>query len=525
MSTTDPRAWAEGVRTARVIGTGVMGRGIAQLMATAGLTVELADTRADAIAEARDHIERMLRRAVDKGRLSAERAASAVAALRPVGDPVGGLDECDLVIEAVREDLDVKRELFAALERACPPRTVLATNTSSLSVTAIASGLRAPERFLGLHFFNPAPLMRLVEVVPGARTAAWLPEAAAALVRRLGHEPVRAPDTPGFLVNHAGRGLGTEALHLLAEGVAEPVDIDRIARDVLGLRMGPFELFDLTGLDVSHHVLETIWTGFHGEPRLRPPTVTGARLAAGLLGRKSGEGFYRYVDGVRQEPARPSPRPRTDVTVWISAHPADRERLLAPLRAAGVTVSDAAAPPNDAVVLVAPYGCSAAVAALEAGLPPQRTVGVDPLGGFGGRLTVGVHPALDPEAGRAAVGALAATGRPVTVVRDGPAPVAQRLLASIVNVACSIAELRLAAPADIDTGARLGLGYPRGPLEWGDAVGAERMLTILRGLHEATGDPRYRPSPWLAERAALGLPLTETGTLPADLLTPGRETP
>ncbi|MFB4318107.1 3-hydroxyacyl-CoA dehydrogenase [Actinomadura sp. 21ATH] len=500
---------AEGPGTVRVIGTGVMGRGIAQLAAAGGLAVELADMRAEAVASAADHIAAMFGKLVAKGRMTEEAAQAATARLRPIGDPLAPAAGCDLVVEAVREDLETKRELFAALEKVCGERTVLATNTSSLSVTAIGSALADPGRLAGLHFFNPVPLMRLVEVVPGARTEGWIPGALAGLVRRLGHEPVLAPDAPGFLVNHAGRGLVTEAVQILAESAAEPADVDRVAREALGLRMGPFELLDLTGLDVSHAVMESIWNGFYGDPRLRPGHLTRTRVEAGLFGRKTGEGFYTYVDGAKQEPAEPPVPPVPPRPVWV--HDSDALRRLLP------DVETGARPTADAIVLVTPYGQSALGCAQANGLPVERTLGVDPLGDFEGRLTLSVHPGVDPSAGQAALAVLAATGRPVTVVRDAPAPVAQRLLASVVNVASAIAEQRLARPQDINTAVRLGLGYPYGPLEWGDRVGAATILRILRGMHDATGDPRYRPSLWLTERAALGLPLSETGTAPGDL--------
>ncbi|MEC3975161.1 3-hydroxyacyl-CoA dehydrogenase [Amycolatopsis sp. H20-H5] len=503
--------WAKQVGTLRVIGTGVMGRGIIQLAATAGLTVELADAQPDAVAKAVEQVGGMLDKLTAKGRMTAEDASAAKARLKPVGDPFAPAGHVDLIIEAIREDLEIKRTLFAGLERVSGPDTVLATNTSSLSVTGIGAGLTDPSRLVGLHFFNPVPLMRLVEVIPGARTAPWLPAAAADLVRRWGHEPVLAKDAPGFLVNHAGRGLGTEALQILAEGIAEPAEVDRIARDVLGLKLGPFELLDLTGLDVSHAVLESIWSGFHSEPRLRPSWLTKPRVEAGLFGRKNGEGFYRYEDGVQQadpEPEAPA-APRTPV--WTQD-----DRLGSLLAAAGVDVVSDAYP--DTVLLVSPLGTSTVDAAAASGLPASRVCGVDPFGGYERRLTLSVHPGLDPASGRAAWGALAATGLPVTVVRDSPAPIAQRLLASIVNTACFIAGQRLAAPADIDTAVRLGLGYPHGPLTWGEEAGAGVVLRILRGLEHGTGDPRYRPSPWLAERVSLGLPLTWTGTTPADLL-------
>ncbi|MEU5876012.1 3-hydroxyacyl-CoA dehydrogenase [Spirillospora sp. NPDC047279] len=505
--------WAREVAAIRVIGTGVMGRGIAQLAAASGITVELADARPEAVGDAVSHIGAMFDKLAAKGRL--DDPAAARSRLRPLDDPFAPATGCDLVVEAVREDLETKRELFAALEKVVGDQTVLATNTSSLSVTAIGTSLNDPSRLAGLHFFNPVPLMRLVEVIAGARTAPWIPDALTDLVRRMGHEPVRAPDTPGFLVNHAGRGLPTEALQILSEGVAEPADIDRIARDVLGLRMGPFELMDLTGLDVSHPVLETVWSGFYGEPRLRPSPITRTRMEAGLLGRKTGEGFYAYADGAKQEPPEPAPPAADARPVWVPG--AEAAALTALLDASGATVETGDAPSADAVVLVAEYGGSTLGFARREGLPVERTLGVDPLDGFARRLVVSVHPGVEPDAGRAALAVLAATGRPVTAVRDAPAPVAQRLLASIVNVACGIAGQRLGRPEDVDTAVRLGLGYPRGPLEWGTEVGPDVLRGVLARLHETTGDPRYRPNAWLVERADLGLPLTAPGTAPADL--------
>ncbi|NKZ06886.1 3-hydroxyacyl-CoA dehydrogenase [Actinomadura latina] len=508
--------WARRVTTIRVIGTGAMGRGIAQLAAAGGLTVELADVRMEAVVGATEHIGGMFDKLVGKGRMTAEEAEAAKGRLRPVGEPLTPFQDCDLVVEAVREDMNTKRELFRSLEKVCPKHTVLVTNTSSLPVTAIAAALEDPSRVAGLHFFNPVPLMRLVEVIPGARTAEWIPGALSDLVRRLGHEPVIAPDAPGFLVNHAGRGLVTEALQILSEGVAEPADIDRIARDVLGLKMGPCELLDLTGMDVSHPVMESIWTGFYTEPRFRPSRIGRARLEAGLYGRKTGEGFYKYVDGVKQEPPEAAAPAADFRPVWFQ-EPQHRETLGLLLSEAGVEVEAGDAPSGEAVALVDATADMSVADQVANGLPGERTLGIDGFFGFFGRITLTVQPALDPDAGRAALAALLATGRQVSVVRDAPVAVAPRLLASIVNVGCGIAEQRLARPADIDTAVRLGLGYPRGPLEWGDHVGAERVWAVLDQMHAATRDPRYRPSGWLSERVALGLPLTEAGTAPSDL--------
>ena len=510
MTATD---WAGAGSTVAVVGAGAMGRGIAQVAALSGAQVLVSDVRAGAADEAVAYVTGMLARMAEKGRLPAADAASAAQRLRAVGSEPAGLREADLVVEAVVEDLDVKRSLFAALEEVLPDSAVLATNTSSLSVTAIAAGLRRPERVCGLHFFNPVPLLRLVEVVPGERTAQEVVARLESFVAAIGSTAVRVADTPGFLVNHAGRAYSTEALRLLDEGVASAYDIDRILRDAAGFRMGPFELFDLTGLDVSQPVMEGVWSGFYGEPRLRPSPTARRRLAAGRLGRKTGEGFYAYFGGAdggaisgADVPPEP-PAPAYDGTpVYVNAGEAEGAALGELLRAAGVTVLSDEAGAAD-VAVVTPWGADVTTAALEHRLHAERTVGVDPFGGYAGRLTLAATPATSPVALRAAWGALAATGRAVTVVEDSPGFVAQRVVACVVNLASEIAQLGIASAGDVDTAVRVALGYPQGPLSWGDGIGPARVLEVLEGLSAATGDPRYRPSVWLSRRARLGLSL------------------
>ena len=241
-----------------VIGTGVMGRGIAQVAAQAGIRVLLCDNRPGAAREAKDTVATQWQRMQEKGRLTADEQRRALACLAVV-DSLSELGACPVVVEAVVEDLAAKRELFAALEAIVAADCLIASNTSSLSITAIAAACKAPERVAGFHFFNPVPLMKVVEVVDGLLTAPWVGEALAKLALRFGHRPVRAKDTPGFIVNHAGRGYGTEALRILGEGIAEFHEVDRILRDAAGFRLGPFEVFDLTGLDVSHPVMESIF--------------------------------------------------------------------------------------------------------------------------------------------------------------------------------------------------------------------------------------------------------------------------
>ncbi|MEU1484673.1 3-hydroxyacyl-CoA dehydrogenase [Streptomyces sp. NPDC005752] len=510
----------------RIVGAGAMGRGIAQWAAVAGHTVELCDVRTEAVTAAVDFVRSMLDRAVHKGRMSATDSAAALERIVPLEVPWAPGPDVELVIEAVREDLDTKAEVFGKLERALPDSAVFATNTSSLPVTRIAASLRDPGRLAGLHFFNPVPLMKIVELVPGAATRPGIPQTLTALVESCGHRAVTVADTPGFLVNHAGRGLVTEALALLEESVSDPAGIDRIARDVLGLRMGPFELMDLTGLDVTAAVIDSIWQGFRHEDRLRPSFLTPNRVTAGLHGRKTGQGWFAYG------PDAPAPAPEAPVTgdadrpVFVaggaSAEHADGAAgLRAALTAAGASVENGAGPSDTALVLVPVWGTTVAASVAALGLPPSRTFGVDPLPPAGRRRVLAVTPSADPAAARDARAVLARAadgGEPwaVSVTRDTAGSVAQRLLASVVSVATSIAERALATPADIDLAVTTGLGYPVGPLAWGDRIGAARMLELQRSLHATTGDPRNRPTRWLTERAQLGLALTDPGTSPAD---------
>src|SRR5689334_12506478 len=255
--------------TLGIVGTGAMGRGIAQIAAQAGIAVRLLDSRAGAAAQAKDELGRTFEMLAGKGRMTADAARQAGERLQVI-DATENLAGCHIIIEAIVEDLGVKKQLFAALEPIVGDDCLIASNTSSLSITAIATACKHPGRVGGFHFFNPVPLMKVVEVIDGVLTEKWVGDALTKLARRMGHQPVRATDTPGFIVNHAGRGFGTEALRILQEAVAPVETIDRILREAAGFRMGPFELMDLTGVDVSHPVMESVYEQFYQEPRFRP---------------------------------------------------------------------------------------------------------------------------------------------------------------------------------------------------------------------------------------------------------------
>ncbi len=365
------------IATVGIVGAGAMGRGIAQIAAEGGCDVLLFDARDGIAGEAAEFAARMIARKAEKGQLGQEAADAAAGRLRAVSD-LPDMAGADLVVEAIVEDIEAKQALFSKLEAVCREGAILASNTSSLSITSIASACDRPGRVAGYHFFNPVPLMKVVEVVAGQRTDPAVCEALSALAQRMGHRAVRAADTPGFLVNHAGRAFKTESLRALDEGVTDFAAIDRILRDGLGFRMGPFELMDLIGLNVSHAVMEQIHGQFYGEPRLRPVPVTRSRVAAGLLGRKTGEGFYRYEGGKRVDPAVAALEPATLGTVLVAdcEDEAARGALIARLEAGGVML---ASNPEDAdLFVVMPLGSDCTGAALEGGFPPEETVAVDP---------------------------------------------------------------------------------------------------------------------------------------------------
>jgi 3-hydroxybutyryl-CoA dehydrogenase len=476
---------------AAVAGAGTMGRGIAQVLAQCGVRTLLYDAQPGAAQRGRESISQALGKLAEKGRL--KNPQEILARIEVVPGPQA-FSPCHVVIEAIVEDLAAKRILFSELEDIVGENCILASNTSSLSVTAMAAGCKRPERIAGYHFFNPVPVMKIVEVVDGVLTEPWVTDALTALAQRFGHAPVRCKDTPGFVVNHAGRAFVPESLRILSEGIADPATIDRILVDAAGFRIGPFGLMDLVGLDVSHAVMKSMYQQYFEEPKYRPAFLAEPRVAAGLLGRKTKRGWYEYAPDMVMPPEPPAPS-KKPATAW--AVPELREVINIPQ--AEKSRAD--------VCFVAPLGKDCTAAVLEQGLDPARTVAVDPLFGFSKRRTLMVNPLTRREVRDAAHAALAADGVPVSVINDSAGFVAQRVVAHIVNVGCDIVQMRIASPEDLDRAVMLGLGYPKGPLAMGDAIGPKKILAVLNAMHELYQEPRYRPSPWLRRRAQLGASL------------------
>jgi 3-hydroxybutyryl-CoA dehydrogenase len=485
------------LRRIGVVGAGAMGAGIAQLLAVNGFRVKLFDVAEGAAARAIDRIDADLKALVGRNKLADDKAREALERTAPAS-ALEDFGDADLVIEAIVEDLSKKRDLFASLERSVAPGALLASNTSSLPIGAIASTLSAPERFAGMHFFNPAPVMRLVEIIPGPDTAPATVERLRQLAERLGRTPIEVKDAPGFVVNFGGRAYQTEALATVHESVATPAMVDAVMRDCCGFRMGPFELMDFTGIDVGFPVTQFVHRSSFGDPRLRSTPLHQYLYECGRFGRKSGVGFYDYREagGSREQRHAAAAEPASRVAL------AEDNAVLAALvaEAGGVVADD----DGDVPILGSPVGEDCTDYCVRLGLDARRTCAVDTIFHAQKRLTAMAAPGHDAATVGAAV-ALLAQARPVTFIRDSAGFIAQRIVAMIANLGCEMAQTGLATPEDIDKAMRLGLNYPRGPIEFADHVGTERLLSLLQNMQRISGDDRYRPSLWLRRRALLGL--------------------
>ncbi len=500
-------------RTVAVVGTGTMGQGIAQVALVAGHPVRLYDAAPGRAEEAARSIAARLSRLVDKGRLDAAGRDAALARLRPAAQ-LTDLAGSALVIEAILEQLTAKQKLFDELESVVPDDCVLATNTSSLSVTAVAGALRLPGRFVGLHFFNPAPLLPLVEVVRGHATDAAVAESARATVAAWGKTPVSCADTPGFLVNRIARPFYAEAFRLYEEGVADPATIDAVLRESGGFAMGPFELTDLIGQDVNNAVTRSVYEAFFHHPKFTPSLAQQRLVEAGLLGRKTGRGWYDHGEGAdapAPHTAEPCPAPRAVGHRPGLSGPA--AVLPAMIEGAGIEVTRDSGEGTGGEeasdgCLVLPGGTRLALAD---GRGPTNTACLGP------RIDVDLaldyrtctRVALAPSATapkediEAAVGLFQALGKKVSVIGDAPGMIVARTVALLVDFAEDAAGRGVASREDIDTAMRKGVNYPLGPLEWSRALDTDWLDRFLRNMdHEYPGG-RYAACQPLRRRAAV----------------------
>lgn len=476
-----------------VVGTGTMGQGIAQVALTAGHPVRLYDTVAGRAGEAAAAIGARLDRLVEKGRLTAAERDAARARLTPV-DSLAGLADCALVVEAVLERLDVKQELMRALEDVVGEDCLLATNTSSLSVTAIAGALRNPGRLVGLHFFNPAPLLPLVEVVSGFATDVSSATRAYETARAWGKTPVACADTPGFIVNRIARPFYAEAFAVHEAQGADPATIDAVLRESGGFRMGAFELTDLIGQDVNESVTHSVWQSFFQDVRFAPSLSQRRLVESGRLGRKTGQGWFDHRDGAERAEPHTAEKRRPPAYVVAEGDLGPASELLAMIREAGIQVREE--DEDGGTRLVLPSGGQLALADGQTSVEFGDVVYFDLALDYRKATRIAVSASQDTpqQTLSEAIGLFQALGKDVSVIGDVPGMIVARTVARIVDLAHDAVAKGVATEEDVDTAMRLGVNYPLGPFEWSRRLGRVWAHDLLEELHLREPSGRYAPS-------------------------------
>ncbi|MER5791914.1 3-hydroxyacyl-CoA dehydrogenase [Streptomyces sp. NPDC001980] len=479
--------------TVGVVGTGTMGQGIAQVALVAGHPVRLYDTVPGRAGEAAAAIVARLDRLVEKDRMTAAARDAARARLLPAGELTEFAD-CTLVLEAVLERLEAKQELFRALEDIVGEDCLLATNTSSLSVTAIGGALRNASRLVGLHFFNPAPLLPLVEVVSGFATDVTSATRAYETARSWGKTPVACADTPGFIVNRIARPFYAEAFAVYEAQAADPATIDAVLRECGGFRMGAFELTDLIGQDVNESVTHSVWQAFFQDVRFAPSLAQRRLVESGRLGRKTGHGWYDYADDA--EPAEPHTAEPADRPAYVVAEGSlgPAAELLGMIREAGIQVREE--DEDHGTRLVLPSGGQLVLADGQTSVEFRDVVYFDLALDYRRATRIALSAGHDtlPQTLGEAIGLFQALGKQVSVIGDVPGMIVARTVARFVDLAHDAVAKGVATEEDIDTAMRLGVNYPLGPFEWSRRLGRDFAYDLLDDLHLRDPSGRYAPS-------------------------------
>lgn len=485
-----------------VIGAGSMGSGIAQLAAQSGHQVLLHDTHAAAAERGLERIAADLEGAVKRGKLAAQECKEILGRIR-VAARLEDLEGAGLVVEAIVEKLEPKQSLFRAMEALLPEQAVLATNTSSISVTAVAQGLRRPERVIGWHFFNPAPRMKLVEIVRGVETDPALVSELRVLSRAWGKTAVDAPNTPGFIVNRVARPYYAEAMRLVSEGVAEPAEVDSLLREAGKFAMGPFELMDLIGLDVNLSVSESVFQATAFDPRYAPHVLQQELVRSGRLGRKTGRGFYSYGEAAERPASVSVVAARFSASLRIPAKLGLLAPLVERLRAAGNVITQHSRSIEEVldfgpVRVALTDGRSVAERSAQDGkglILLDLALDYNETKVIGATADTVALPHME-----ALAGLLATAGISLVALKDVAGLVVMRTVCCLANEAADLMTWTGTSSADIDIAMQLGTAYPRGPLAWADGLGCARVATVLAHLQAHYGETRYRRAPALSSR-------------------------
>jgi 3-hydroxybutyryl-CoA dehydrogenase len=495
-----------------IIGAGTMGAGIAEVVACGGHSVKIFDSVPEAVTRALEKVNRSLTKSVGKGKLTSGVAKEIERRIAPVTS-LFGLGDAGFVIEAVVEDLDTKKRLIQDLENILASDAIIASNTSSFSITKLAAGLVYPNRVIGMHFFNPAQIMELVEVVPGLATDPATLSIVLETAKAWNKVPVESKSTPGFIVNRVARPFYSEALRLATEGI-DPATIDYVMREAGRFPMGPFELMDLIGNDVNFAVTQSVFDGFYHDPRFTPSLYQQAFVEAGFLGRKTGRGFYVYGEGsTKKKPALEAPQSPPN-EIWLSAGDSLTNGLVTRLRkafpAAGRIAraeGDLMAVSDQATVRLTD-GRTASQIALEENQP--NTVVVDLAYDYetAAILLAPAHQ-CSQRAYQSAAGLFQAAGYQVVRFDDVPGLAVMRTVSMVINEAADTALQKVATCADIDLAMQKGTRYPVGPFQWSRKIGVRRIQTVLHNLSVYYGEDRYRTSPLIKNSLWIGKHLDE----------------
>jgi len=492
-----------------VIGAGAMGAGIAQVAAVAGHPVKLYDSREGAAVQAIANIKQQLTRQAEKGKITAQAQQSVLERLQPVDD-LEALADSALVIEAIIENLEIKRELFAKLETICSNTCIFASNTSSISITQLAAHLKYPGRMVGMHFFNPAPVMKLVEVITGLATGNAAANTVYNAALAWGKQPVYCKSTPGFIVNRVARPFYAESLRLLQEGAGDCVTIDALLRDAGGFRMGAFELMDLIGHDVNYAVTASVFNAYYGDTRFEPSLIQKELVDAGWLGRKTGRGFYEYGEHARQDtPTGVNPRAldRTPPdTCIVEGDIGPLQPLVERIASAGIKVEykegTGLLRTGKATVALSD-GRMACQRAAEDGLKHLLLLDLAHDYRTASRLGIATARDIGPEEADA-IALLQHISISPSALRDTPGLAVMRTVAMLANEASHALLHEIASASAIDRAMCAGVNYPKGPLQWADKIGIPVILQVLEHLHQSYGEDRYRPSLLLRRLAYQG---------------------